>query len=240
MNKKLTWLLVISLALNGVLLVYAGRHFYYRFVNNPAVESTRPADRPKLSHFMGKDDVFQALPDDSNEVIMLGNSLTDHFEWHELFPGVNIKNRGIHADQIQSVKARIDEVIRSKPKAIFLEIGINDLIKGRDKDSVLSDYLGLVNVIRSGSGKTQLFIQSLLPTNRKSETTGADLTESVKYINEQLKDYCRKNQFVFIDLYAGMVENGFLKKEFDSGDGLHLSGKGYLYWISQIESYVLK
>ena len=67
------------------------------------------------------------MPDTPNEIIMLGNSITDGCEWSELFQNSNIKNRGISGDITEGVLYRLDEVTRSKPAKVFLLIGINDL-----------------------------------------------------------------------------------------------------------------
>jgi len=76
-----------------------------------------------VPYFIGRNEVFVKLPNDSNEVIMLGNSLTHNFEWHEMFRSVNIKNRGINADVTRGILQRLDEVIESKPIKYLLRLG---------------------------------------------------------------------------------------------------------------------
>jgi len=66
----------------------------------------------------------------------LGNSITDYCDWYELFGKLNIKNREIGGD---GVIDRLDEVTSSKPKQIFLMIGINDLGKKRSVNQILTD-----------------------------------------------------------------------------------------------------
>ena len=39
--------------------------------------------------------IFEALPVDTNDIVMLGNSLTHGCEWHELLGMPNVLNRGI-------------------------------------------------------------------------------------------------------------------------------------------------
>ncbi len=39
--------------------------------------------------------LFEKLPIDSDDIVFLGNSITNGCEWHELFNNPNIKNRGI-------------------------------------------------------------------------------------------------------------------------------------------------
>lgn len=42
--------------------------------------------------------LFEKLPIDSDDIVFLGNSITNGCEWHELFNNPNIKNRGISSD----------------------------------------------------------------------------------------------------------------------------------------------
>ena len=43
-------------------------------------------------------DKYDHLPDTRNEIIFLGNSITDGAEWFELFDNKRCHNRGISAD----------------------------------------------------------------------------------------------------------------------------------------------
>ena len=43
--------------------------------------------------------LFEVLPIHSNDIVFLGNSITDGCEWAELFDNPRIKNRGISADR---------------------------------------------------------------------------------------------------------------------------------------------
>lgn len=109
--------------------------------------------------------IFEIMPNDTNEIIFLGNSITDYCEWHELFGNPNIKNRGIGRDVIHGVIARLDEIVESNPKKIFIMIGINDLGRKRTTEQILTDYDRLLSFIKQKSPETEIFIQSILPTD---------------------------------------------------------------------------
>mgnify|MGYP000061554644 CR=1 FL=1 len=65
----------------------------------------------------------------TDEIIFLGNSITDIGEWTEVWQDIHVKNRGISGDNTFGVLARLDEVVSSKPSKIFIMIGINDISK---------------------------------------------------------------------------------------------------------------
>lgn len=87
------------------------------------------------------------MPNDTSEIIFLGDSIIDFCNWHELFGKYNIKNRGISGDIINGVIDRLEEIVETKPKKIFLMIGTNDLGKKISVDNILSEYQKLVNLI---------------------------------------------------------------------------------------------
>lgn len=185
--------------------------------------------------------LFKSLPNEPNEIIMLGNSITDGGEWNELFPGYNVKNRGISGDVTTGVLYRLSEVTDSKPLKIFLMIGINDLARGIPIDTVFRNITLIVQKIKTSSPKTEVYIQSILPVNPSFRKFAGhvDKTNAIKQINQKLKNWCTENNNHFIDLFEAFAEknSGFLKREF-TNDGLHLTASGYLKWIQIIYPFV--
>jgi hypothetical protein len=65
-----------------------------------------------------KETHFRSLPNEANEIIFLGDSITDGCNWSEMFHDLRVKNRGISADITDGVLDRLDEVVESKPLKI--------------------------------------------------------------------------------------------------------------------------
>jgi len=61
------------------------------------------------------------------EIVMLGDSLTEWGNWHELVPEHRVINRGIAGDTSSGVLDRLQEVIERRPKVVFVMIGTNDI-----------------------------------------------------------------------------------------------------------------
>ena len=57
-----------------------------------------------------KRSLFEQLPIRGNDIVFLGNSITDGCEWAELFNNRHIKNRGISADRSGWLLDRLDPV----------------------------------------------------------------------------------------------------------------------------------
>lgn len=87
----------------------------------PASEGNEGSYTPSIygTYYDAKRSFFESMPNDTNEIIFLGNSITDMCAWNELFGMANIKNRGISGDVINGVIDRLEEVVSSFPKKIF-------------------------------------------------------------------------------------------------------------------------
>lgn len=184
--------------------------------------------------------LFDHLPVTENDIIFLGNSITDGGNFEELFKREDVKNRGIRSDIIPGVQKRLEQVVKGHPKKIFLLIGINDVSHGHSVDKLAERYETLVNEILQRSPKTQLYLQSIMPINNDygvyKNLKGKENT--IVEFNKRIKEIAEKNHLKYIDLWPFLADkNGKLNKKY-TNDGLHLTGPGYKAWINGIRSYL--
>ncbi|MCK5033936.1 MAG: hypothetical protein KAS18_09890 [Calditrichia bacterium] len=150
-----------------------------------------------------------------------------------------MKNRGISADVAEGVLIRLDEVIESKPLKVFLMIGINDLAFGYSIAEILLNYNSIISKIKNDSKATKVYIQSVLPINESFSKFKSYMKLSAKIVllNKELQKLATDNDIVYINLYDPFLLNNRLNPEY-TNDGLHLTGKGYLFWKEHIEKYI--
>ncbi len=185
--------------------------------------------------------LFEVLPIRSNDIVFLGNSITDGCEWAELFDNRHVKNRGIRADRSDWLLERIDTIIAGHPKKLFLMIGTNDLAEGVAPREVAANVRRLIDRFQTESRWTKIFVQSILPVNgrsfdnyRKHYAHAAQIVET----NRLLEALCTEKGVVYLDVYSALVDsNGDLNAAY-TNDGLHLLGAGYLVWKETIRPYV--
>jgi lysophospholipase L1-like esterase len=176
--------------------------------------------------------MFEKMPDTKNEIVWLGDSITDGGEWSELFPKQNTLNRGISSDNTFGVLHRLNEVTRRHPKKIFLLIGINDIARNIPVDVILGNYQKIVERIKQESPSTKIYIQTLLPTNNSFTNfpNHQNKTDKVLAVNNGLKTIAAKQSATLIDLYTAFLDaEQKLDKQY-TNDGLHLMGAGYQHW----------
>jgi lysophospholipase L1-like esterase len=170
---------------------------------------------------------------------MLGNSITEGGNWKKLLKDSTVINRGISGDVTFGVINRLDEIVKRQPSKVFLLIGINDLSRKTPDEVILENLFSIVSKIRSGSPSTEVFVQSILPTNETFKNFIPNFkgkASSILTINTQLQRYANKMKFTYVDLYSKFLDaNGLMDAKYAT-DGLHLNELGYQHWVSILRS----
>ena len=184
--------------------------------------------------------LFEELPIGKKDIVMLGNSLTDGGEFNELLNNRHVKNRGIVGDIVQGLIDRIDPIIKGQPKKLFILTGVNDISHDVGADSIARAMEKLIVMVKQGSPRTKIYLQSLLPFNNDVREwkllKGRD--HVVVEANALLEQVARRQGVTWINLYPLFVDDqGRLRADL-TNDGLHLMGKGYLIWRDAIEPYI--
>lgn len=195
---------------------------------------------PYTTYYYQRVSLFEQLPITSDDIVFVGNSITDGSEWCELFNNINVKNRGISGDVTNGVYDRLNAILKGSPKKIFLMIGINDLARGRTNEEIVNGIFNITRKIKRNSPSTELYIMSILPvTPYYNKFQGhTKRWERVAKINNGIKEICLKEKVTYIDLFKHFSDGkGKMQKQY-TNDGLHLTGNGYMLWKSIIESYV--
>lgn len=184
--------------------------------------------------------LFETMTASENDIIFLGNSITDGSEWSELFQNPNCKNRGISGDIVPGVLNRLETVTKGHPAMIFLMIGTNDMNHGASNDSIARAVRAVVQRIKSETPSSRLIVQSILPTNDCFGLFSGHTKrwQDVAVINAMLKTMTQEEGVEYLDLYKYFAnEEGKMDPKY-SNDGLHLNGNGYLLWKEIVESEI--
>ena len=164
---------------------------------------------------------------------MIGDSLTAGAPWNEIFPNVQIANRGIGGDTTDDILLRMDTILSVSPKKALIMVGINDVRRGASPGSVLRNYSEIVKRLQQ-AGVT-VIIQSTLDC---SKDVCGDQVYQIRDLNKQLEDFAKRNNIVFLDINADLSSpsDGLLSKY--SYDGIHLLASGYVKWSERIRPYL--
>lgn len=199
-------------------------HFIYKIQN-----------RGLAGTYQHRSELLDQLPVTSEDIVFLGNSITQYCEWSELLQNPKVKNRGIAGDGIDGVLKRIQPILAEKPKAIYLMIGVNDLFF-HDETYIIEGYEKLLQQCASVSPETKVIVQSVLPVNGDIKTMTIS-NASIVSLNEKLKELSGRYQLDYLDLHAHFKnEEGKLKPQY-SVDGIHINGAAYERWKELLDGY---
>lgn len=166
------------------------------------------------------------------DVVMLGDSITEWAQWHELFPEIMIINRGISGDITAGMLGRLDSVIAAGPEKVFLMAGINDLSLGFALEQVIDNYHTMVERLLAEG--IQVVVQSTLYVGERL----ANLNPLIRQLNQALRSLCDDHQLYFVDLNQRLAPDGQLASCY-SFDDLHLNGAAYQVWQQTLSPLLL-
>ena len=196
---------------------------------------------PKYTEFYyQRASLFDVLPVDSTNIVMLGNSLTNGAEWHELFNNPKVVNRGITGDTAQGIKDRLEPVTSGHPAKIFLLTGANDISHHLTADSIANAIVDLVMTIQEQTPQTKIYVESILPINNSfgRYKNMIDKEPIVLEINKMLEKRLPELGVTWLNVFPLFVdEEGNMRKEF-TNDGLHILGSAYLAWRDFLLPYI--
>ena len=174
---------------------------------------------------------FDVLPVTERNIVFIGNSITNMHEWWEAFDNPLVLNRGVSAAVSDELLAHLDPIVKGRPAKVFLMIGTNDLgTRGIDNAAhVAQNVRRAVARFRNESPRTEVYVQSILPSRRRNLALQRETNDSLRAI-------CREAGATYIDLWDDLLSVS--EDNQHTLDGLHLSASGYRIWCSRIAPLV--
>lgn len=217
-------------------------------IANNVIDLPHPSGGRKLSYqqwvdILSKDAKAMAARNPEHLTVLLGDSLSLWFPG-ELMPGRRVWiNQSISGEKTQGLLDRLELLDDNNVEAVFLMIGINDLIWGKTDEEIVNNYKEIVRRLKKEHPKTQIVVQSILPHSGENSTwesrdkLEALPSERIKAMNQTLRNIASDNDAYYLDLYPIFVTgDGTLRPDLTT-DGLHLNRQGYLVWRSAIALY---
>lgn len=174
--------------------------------------------------------------------VLAGDSLSLWFP-PELLPGSRTwLNQGISGETSAGLLKRLALFEQTEPQAIFVMIGINDLVKGSSDEVLLDHYQQIVQNLKQAHPQTKIIVQSILPHASDSTVEKRDRllevsNERIHKLNQQIAAIAQEANVYYLDLQPLFADNeGYLRAELTT-DGLHLSAQGYFVWRSAIQTF---
>jgi lysophospholipase L1-like esterase len=167
-------------------------------------------------------------------LVFIGDSLTEWYDWQERFPADRVMNLGISGETVEELLDRRDH-IRSRvesPDIIFLMTGINNILS--EQYDITGPYAEFVRNLTTWYKGATVVVQSLLPVDMPWIRN-----DTIRTINRHLAAIAREHDAEYLDVYSRFVDaNGSPIPGLLSDDGVHLAAKGYDVWAKVVEKYL--
>jgi lysophospholipase L1-like esterase len=169
--------------------------------------------------------------------ILLGDSITMWFPSELLPQGRLWLNQGISGDNTNGILKRLSAFSITRPHAIYILAGINDLRQGKSDTLVIHNLYQIIRELRYQHPTAQVVLQSILPTRLPSLPN-----TRISGINRELAAIAKQQNATFLDLNSSFTNSDNILRRDCTTDGLHLSRRGYEVWqkaLHQAESRLL-
>lgn len=198
------------------------------------------------------------LPQEQRKVVFMGNSITQN--WYsrhgQFFKDNGYIGRGIGGQTTYQMVLRFyEDVINLKPKAVVINGGTNDIALNNHpyvEDRTLQNICTMAQMAKLNGIK--VILTSVTPCKEyvwRPEVT--DAIEKIKSLNVRIKEYAKKNKFLYVDYYSAMVEvdvNGNAtgkmlpgisdKKSDGTDEGCHPNVAGYEIMEALVQEAIKK
>ena len=167
-------------------------------------------------------------------ILFLGDSLIEYFDWQQRFPGHRVGNFGIAGESVQGLLSRIMMTGESFEDAdmIFIMSGINNIAMGDDE--FIGSYKVIIERLRSAYPEADIIVNSLLPVNMEFIKN-----DTIKQLNEALQNLANETGIELLNIYSRFVDTkGRVIKEYLLEDGVHISNEGYAVWSRAVEERI--
>lgn len=145
------------------------------------------------------------------------------------------ENLGMSSDTLRGLRQRLSHYRLSGARAIVLEIGINDIVRGYTSDFG-ARYSDLLN---SFPPAVPVVAVAIFPV-RHPAPLSRNTNKLIQQANRQISQACsHKNNCRFLSLFAEMTEDGELAAKYSQPDGVHLSYLGAYVWTQALKRLAL-
>ena len=175
--------------------------------------------------------------------ILVGDSISLWFPPDVLPSGTFWLNQGISGETSEGLLNRLNLFAATQPDRIFVMIGINDLIRGIQPDTVLANQRAIIQTLKQQHPAADIIVQSMLPHSSDQATwEGRDRllqipNTQIQLLNRELAAIAQAEGVDYLDLYPLFTDDAGRLDRHLTTDGLHLSNHGYWVWRSALQMH---
>lgn len=195
-------------------------------------------------HIRDIQNLFVAKEMISDNVVFVGDSITNQYALDEFYENIHIVNSGINGNQTSDILSQMNErIYQYNPSKVILLIGTNDLANNKSNEEILNNIRKIIIQIKENRPYAKIYVQSIYPINETIQKEADNLKDyktnkRISEVNKKLKEICKEEKVTYIDTYSALLdENKELKRTYTE-DGLHLTTLGYIKVTNVLMPYI--
>lgn len=200
------------------------RHFEALLVRMQIEAHASDADPNNLKRYAAANSKSMPPTASLPRYVFLGDSATDQWRLNEYFTGKDFVNRGIAGQTTTQILSRfLADVVALRPQGVVVLAGSTDVGLGMTT-SAIADNLVMIGDVAKAHSIPPVFA-TLLPAGGEAAKTRTP--EAIQKVNNWIRDYCIRENFIFIDYYTAMADDKGMMKADLSDDGVNPNARGY-------------
>lgn len=168
------------------------------------------------------------------KILLIGDSLTEFFDWEARFPEHAVMNFGVAGETAEGLLYRLERIHSriDKPDYIFIMTGANNI--AMEDYGITDTYREILEDLRSRFKEARLVVQSVLPMELPWVGKGV-----IRHLNESLREMAGEFNAQYLDLYRLFTDSeGTTVSDYLLNDGVHVSDEGYEVWSEAVEEFL--
>lgn len=165
------------------------------------------------------------------EIIFIGDSLIEFFDWAARFPAYKVHNMGRAGETVEGLLSRMERELDGwpVPDFVFIMSGANNV--AMEETGFIGEYREIINKIKARFPGVHIYVHSLLPMLLPWVTP-----EMITHANGYLRRLAEETGTNYLDIHGLFLEAGV--RECLVEDGVHISEKGYEVWSGVVEELI--
>lgn len=165
-----------------------------------------------------------------NDSVFLGDSITECLSYYELIKDSRVvSHKGM---TIKKAYKRIDDVVKVKPKRVFILFGMNDMLMGMSGEEFSKNYSELINKIKERLPQAEIYVQSVLPVEGRIEKQRPLMSSArVEEFNNEIIEMAQREGVNCLNIASVLDKTD---ENLHEPDGIHYKYKFYELWLDYI------
>lgn len=199
-------------------------------------------DWAKLKQFQEANKALGKPANNEQRVVFMGNSITIGWlnKCPEFFKDRPYINRGISGQTTPQMLLRFrQDVIDLEPKVVVILAGTNDIAgnTGPSTQKMIEDNIAGMTQLAQANG-IQVILCSVLPAFDYPWRKGLNPDQKIPALNKWIEQYAAKNNCIYVNYFAAMVDDKNGLKQDLSYDGVHPTEAGYAVMAPLVEKAI--